>query len=109
MTRPIDDRPIRRPALGLLLLEGRALVELAALLVAYPFLRRAPQGDGHPVLVIPGFMTSDLSTRVLRRFLRDLGDAVHGWKLGRNQGPSAETVAGLVERLHDLHRRYGRL
>jgi pimeloyl-ACP methyl ester carboxylesterase len=103
-----DDRPIHRPPLGLLLLEGRAVIELAAGVAAYPLLRRAPRGDGHPVLVVPGFMASDLSTRPLRGFLRDRGYSVHGWNLGRNQGPGPETVAGLVERLHDLHRRHGR-
>jgi len=96
------------PNPGLLLLEGRALLELAALLPAYPFLRRAPAGDGHPVLVLPGFMASDFSTRTLRRFLRDKGYAVHGWKLGRNLGPSAATIGGMTARLQSLQARYGR-
>ncbi len=99
---------IRRPGLGLLLLEGRALFELAALVPAYPILRRAPRGDGHPVLVLPGFMASDVSTRALRGFLRDRGYAAHGWRLGRNTGPTPETVAGLVRRLEELRQRYGR-
>jgi hypothetical protein len=102
-----ESAPIPRPNPRLLPLEGRALFELAALLPAYPFLRRAPHGDGHPVLVLPGFMASDFSTRTLRRFLRDKGYRVHGWKLGRNLGPSAATLTAMVERLQDLHRRYG--
>jgi pimeloyl-ACP methyl ester carboxylesterase len=102
-----DDRP-RRPSLGLLLLEGRAVLEFGALLPAYPLLRAAPRGDGHPVLVLPGFMASDLATRPLRRVLRDRGWAVHGWKLGRNEGPDPVKVAALVERLGELRRRYGR-
>jgi pimeloyl-ACP methyl ester carboxylesterase len=104
----LEQESIRRPGLGLLLLEGRAVLEMAALLVAYPLLRRAPQGDGHPVLVLPAFMTSDFSTRVLRSFLRDRGYAAHGWKLGRNTGPTPETVAALVQRLHELRRRHDR-
>src|SRR5512145_3408121 len=100
--------PIAAPGRHLLLLEGRALLELAATLSAYPFLRRAPRGDGHPVLVFPGFMASDFSTRALRRFLRDLGYAVHGWNLGRNLGPSPELAARMVERLGTIRRRYGR-
>jgi pimeloyl-ACP methyl ester carboxylesterase len=99
---------IAPPRLGLLMLEGRALLELAALLPAYPALRRAPRGDGHPVLVLPGFMASDFSTRTLRRFLRDKGYGAHGWKLGRNLGPSAATVAGLAQRLYELRGRYDR-
>jgi pimeloyl-ACP methyl ester carboxylesterase len=104
----LEHESIRRPGVGLLLLEGRAVLEMAALLVAYPLLRRAPRGDGHPVLVLPAFMTSDFSTRALRGFLRDRGYAAHGWKLGRNTGPTPETVAALVQRLHELRRRYDR-
>jgi pimeloyl-ACP methyl ester carboxylesterase len=99
---------IAPPQRGLLLLEGRALLELAALVPAYPFLRRATRGDGHPVLVFPGFMASDFSTRALRRFLRDLGYAVHGWKLGRNLGPSPAVIRGLVDRLREVRGRHGR-
>jgi pimeloyl-ACP methyl ester carboxylesterase len=91
-----------------LLLEGRALLEVMAALAAYPFLRQAPHGDGHPVLVLPAFMTSDFSTRVLRGFLRDRGYAARGWKRGLNRGPTSETVAHLVQRLHELHGRDGR-
>src|SRR6516165_3206796 len=99
---------IARPNPRLLPLEGRALFELAALLPAYPFLRRAPRGDGHPVLVLPGFMAGDFSTRALRRFLRDKGYMAHGWKLGRNRGPNAEVTAAMVARVQNLHARRGR-
>src|SRR5215471_8134087 len=98
---------ITPPRRRLLLLEGRAFLEFAALLPAYPFLRRAPRGDGHPVLVFPGFMASDFSTRTLRRFLRSRGYAVHGWGLGRNLGPSPELALRMVERLQDVRRRHG--
>jgi len=103
-----EDESIRRPGVGLLLLEGRAVLEMAALLIATPLLRRAPRGNGHPVLVLPAFMTSDVSTRALRSFLRDRGYAAHGWKLGRNTGPTPETVAAMVQRLHELRRRHDR-
>ncbi|HXJ33259.1 MAG TPA: alpha/beta hydrolase [Candidatus Eisenbacteria bacterium] len=100
--------PIAPPGRHLLFLEGRALLELAATLSAYPFLRRAPRGDGHPVLVLPGFMASDFSTRALRRFLGDLGYAAHGWEVGRNLGPSPELAAHMVELLQRIRGRYGR-
>jgi hypothetical protein len=103
-----DPSLIRRPPFGFLFLEGRAVLELAALVPAYPRLRQAPRGDGHPVLVLPAFMTTDVSTRLLRGFLRDRGYAAHGWKLGRNTGPSPDTVTGLARRLDELRSRYGR-
>jgi pimeloyl-ACP methyl ester carboxylesterase len=43
-------------------------------------------GNGQHVIVIPGFMASDLTTRRLRRSLQYAGYIVHGWGLGRNRG-----------------------
>src|SRR5262245_21336563 len=100
--------PIPPPSPMLLALEGRAWLELAALVPALPALAQAPRGDGHPVLVLPGFLADDLSTRALRWFLRDRGYHAHGWRLGRNVGPNAETVACLVARLATLADRHGR-
>jgi len=102
-----ESAAIRRPSRGLLFLEGRALFELAALLPAYPLLRRAPRGDGHPVLVLPGFLAGDFSTRALRGFLRDRGYGAHGWRQGRNLGPNPGLIGRMVERLQDLRERYG--
>lgn len=42
----------------------------------------APRGDGCPVLVLPGLGASDLSTRLLRRFLAGLGYQAICSKLG---------------------------
>jgi len=98
-----------RPSSVLLWLEGRALWELASLPLALPWLHRmVPKGDGHPVLVFPGFMASDASTRPLRHFLKNRGYDVHGWGQGANLGPRE----GVLERMHDtlarLHASTGR-
>jgi pimeloyl-ACP methyl ester carboxylesterase len=108
VSTPVDAARSGRPRRALLLLEGRAVLELAACLAAYPILRRAPVGDGHPVLVLPGFLASDFSTQALRRFLVGRGYATHGWKLGTNVGPSPDVAASMVERLAKLRGRYGR-
>ena len=47
------------PSKTLMLLEGRAIHELGAFLGALPLLSLAQRGDGHPVLVLPGLVTSD--------------------------------------------------
>jgi len=74
-----------------------------------PWLRgRLPRGDGHPVLVVPGFTADDRSTRPLRAVLRDQGFASHGWSLGSNMGSTSGVVAGLRARLLQLHARHGR-
>lgn len=96
------------PSKLLVLLEGRALSELGAFLGALPLLSLAPRGDGHPVLVLPGLMASDVSTRPLRSFLATRGYAVSGWDLGRNYGlrPGVQdAVIDLVKRINDTHGR----
>lgn len=98
-----------RPPAYLLALEGPvAALNMAALAPAWPVLERAPHGDGHPVLVLPGLGASDLSTQILRRYLRSLGYHVHAWGLGRNLGPTAAIVSGLRTRVADLADRHGR-
>ena len=79
--------PPRSPSRALTWLEpARAAGELAALLPASPFLASAPRGDGHTVLVLPGFMATDASTGVLRAYLRSRGLRPEPWGLGRNLG-----------------------
>jgi hypothetical protein len=64
---------LRPPSRTLMFLEGRAIHELGAFLGALPLLSLAPKGDGHPVLVLPGLVASDTSTRPLRSFLKNRG------------------------------------
>ena len=91
------------PSMGLLLTEpARSIAELVTLPLAAPWLSFAQRGDGHGVLVLPGLLASDSSTAVLRRFLRLLGYDVHGWRLGRNLGPTDEVLDGLPARLGEL-------
>lgn len=99
----------RTPALPLFLTEPlRGALSLAALPAAAPLLAHAPRGDGHIVLVFPGLMGDDLSTRPLRRYLRLLGYDARGWGLGRNVGPSPAIVAGMPRLLSDAAEESGR-
>ena len=85
-------------------------VRAAAGLAGFPLwqaaLRSAPRGDGAPVLVLPGLLAGDVSTVPLRRALRRLGHRVHGWKLGRNLGPTAAVESGLRSLLDRLLDQY---
>jgi pimeloyl-ACP methyl ester carboxylesterase len=75
----------RRPSKLLMLAEGpRAMLELGSFAALRPLLGMLPRGDGHPVLVLPGFLASDGSTRPMRGLLDSLGYDVHGWGMGRN-------------------------
>ena len=88
----------------------RALFELGSMPMAAPLLAMAPRGDGHPVLVLPGFITSDRSTGLLRRFLTRMGYDAYTWNLGRNLGPKAIGDEGehLIERLEEVHAKTGK-
>lgn len=96
------------PPRWLLWAEPRAVHEFGATLAAWPLLRLAPKGDGHPVLVLPGLAASDASTRLLRAYLRDRGYDAHGWGLGRNLGPRQGVADAMLERVDRLHERAGR-
>src|ERR1019366_7023816 len=87
---------------------GRAIADYGAMLASAPVLLRAPHGDGHAILVLPGLLAEDGSTATMRRYLRSLGYAVHGWKLGRNLGPTPAILSGMTARLEALHRASGR-
>ena len=99
---------VRAPGLARMLLELRAPLEFAASVAAAPWLAIAPRGDGHPVIVYPGFLGSDLSTRPMRRLLRWLGHDAHGWDLGRNLTPSAQVLERAQQRVEEMHAKQGR-
>src|SRR6201995_1745945 len=104
----VATQTLARPSRTLMFLEGRGFSELGAFLGALPLLSLAPRGDGHPVLVLPGLVASDPSTRPLRTFLKNRGYAVSGWRQGRNLGLRhgvQHAMVDLVEELRDTHRR----
>lgn len=76
---------IKRPSLFLFFTEVfRALYELRNVLPWIKKYKVSQKGDKHTVMVIPGFMASDVSTKPLRRFLDKLGYQTCGWELGTN-------------------------
>lgn len=104
---PLPER-ISPPSMLWLLLEGRAAGELVTTLALRPLLQRCIHGDGHPVLLLPGFLASDFSTKPLRRFLRDLGYWAHRWNCGRNLGLVGDLELRMTERLEEVFRRHER-
>ncbi len=99
---------LRPPSRALMFLEGRAIHELGAFVGALPLLSLAPRGDGHPVMVLPGLIASDVSTRPLRAFLKNRGYEVSGWDQGRNLGlrPGVQdAMVDHLEKMNDLHGR----
>jgi len=99
---------LRPPSRTLMFLEGRAIHELGAFIGALPLLSLAPTGDGHPVLVLPGLVASDSSTRPLRSFLKNRGYAVSGWRQGRNLGLREGVSDAMVDLVCELSDDHGR-
>ena len=85
----------------------RALGELAAFVALRPLMSFLPRGDGHGVLVLPGFMATDSSTVPMRRLLKQLGYEVAGWELGRNLRVDNERVQAMAECVEALFKKTG--
>lgn len=98
----------RPPSDWLALTEApRAILEFASFLALRPALSLLPRGDGHPVLVLPGFLASDTSTIPMRNLLTQLGYDAVGWDLGRNIQITATRVKAMGACLNALHQRTG--
>lgn len=98
---------LKAPAKNLQLLELRAGAEWMAGCAMMPLLSKAPRGDGHGVLVLPGFLADDGSTKMLRDHLASLGYKAEGWGMGRNLGPSAGVEEGVAKAVASLCERAG--
>lgn len=96
------------PNLVWTLLEGRSILELGSFFSLRPFLRRLPKGDGHPVIVFPGFLASEFSTRPLRGLLEDLGYEAYDWGLGRNLHFNPRREVQMRELLENVYKEHGR-
>ena len=105
---PAKADPIKAPNLFLMMLEGRAPWEFAALLAARPWLQRLPAGDGHPVLVFPGLGAHDFTTLPLRNFLERRGYVPYPWKQGFNFGPRNGVLQGCRDQAEAIYERHKR-
>ena len=107
-SRPRRSPALKPPSTLLLAMEGRAMLEWASFALAWPLLKNAPRGDGHPVLVLPGMCAGDNSTIPLRRFLSHLGYDAQPWGQGLNFGPRDHVIRGMVDQIRGMEREHGR-
>jgi hypothetical protein len=63
---------------------------------------REPGCERPPVLVVPGFLASDLSTKPFREALSARGWEVHGWGLGLNKGACRDMLAQVAELVEQI-------
>ncbi len=90
------------------LLEARGLLEMAMLPVWLPLLQATPRGDGHTVLLVPGFTAGDSTLIGLRAFLQSRGYNVATWGLGQNTGFKLKFSQALEQKVRYLHHRTDR-
>lgn len=88
-------------------MEGRAALETLAHFGTMPLHRYLPRGDGHPVLIIPAFMTTDRFTAQFRRCLTRLGYTAYPWQQGVNAGLNNDKLGVLEAQLKALADRHG--
>ena len=94
---------IKKPSVLHTLMEARVPFEIGAQILSYRFYEKnLPQGNGRPVIVIPGFGAGDFETKMLRRSLRRLGYRSVPWKMGRNMGSTAKNREHLRSELDRL-------
>ena len=105
MSRKITRRAIATPPGVLTAAElPRTIGEIVATRVLRRSLNKLPAGDGHGVLVIPGFLSDDFFSAPLLAHLNRLGYNAIGWSQGTNLGPGkvqVESVAELVSQFAD--------
>ena len=96
------------PHLGLALTEAhRAFAEFSSLLYTRRLLNRMPKGDGHGVVVLPGFLGDDGYNAPLRRYLGRLGYDAVGWAQGRNLGPRGDLLERALDYIREVAERTG--
>jgi hypothetical protein len=88
----------------------RAAIEYAGLRRTWPKIKdKLPEGDGHPVLFLPGFLSTDNGmTKRLRACVKEKGYKTYGWDNGRNLGFSEKTAEALKKRLKEVYEANGR-
>ena len=97
-TETLEIPTARRPRRLATLAELRAPLDWATLLFHAPKLKRAPRGDGRPVMLLPGYGTDETSMRdrvgEIHDQLDDTPVTLIGWSLG---GVIARETARLFE------------
>lgn len=91
------------PALPLLMREAGSFAAMRAKASFASPVQTGVQGDGRAVIVLPGFLASDVATSRLRTSLTGAGFRAHGWGLGRNFGVKADMFERLDRHLDALN------
>lgn len=92
------------PPLALLLGEVRVFADWARGARHNYRIARAHQGDGQPIMILPGFMVAENRMEFLRQTLERAGYRSFNWGLGRNLGVTTDMLDRLDERLDAIEK-----
>ena len=108
MDATLNQQFIPPPPISLALTEAiRAAGEFTSLLLTRRWLERLPAGDGHGIVLMPGFLGADGYNAPLCRYLNELGYQGVGWEQGRNLGPRGDLLERVAEHIVDLSKQTG--
>jgi pimeloyl-ACP methyl ester carboxylesterase len=108
MEAAFDAPLIPPPPIALALTEAhRAVGEVAALALSRRWLKKMPKGDGHGVMILPGFLGDDGYNSSLRGYLGTLNYVSCGWGQGRNLGPRGDLLDRTLARMTELAEETG--
>jgi len=72
------------------------------LLTPPPFAQDAARGSGQPVIVLPGFLSPDITTARLRQFLGDQNFTPYAWTCGLNIGPMPKVLRDMERQVQEV-------
>jgi pimeloyl-ACP methyl ester carboxylesterase len=82
---------------------AREMAAVAQVLLAPPpFPEGVARGNGQPVIVIPGFLSPDVTTARLREFLTRQDFVAHPWTCGLNVGPMRRVVEEVERQVREI-------
>lgn len=90
------------PPLPMLMREAGSFAAMRARASFASAVETGIKGDGRDVLVLPGFLASDVATTRLRKSLNAAGFRAHAWGLGRNFGIKSDVLHRIDARLDRL-------
>lgn len=107
MSHSVDHKMSPPSLLHALTEAPRVIQEIGLLYASDRWLKKAPKGDGHGVMLLPGFLSSDKDNRALIAYLNFLGYQATGWGLDTNLGPHLETVEHLQKNFEQHYESSG--
>ncbi|MFZ1525623.1 MAG: hypothetical protein WAT22_12455 [Saprospiraceae bacterium] len=103
---PIMENNIKKPSQLLHLTEiFRSLIETIRGFFCLLFAKKENIGQGRVVMVVPGLLTSDFWTVILRKYLSKKGFQVYGWEMGTNLG-RMEKIPELISKIEAIKIRH---